>query len=83
MTCKSCILRVHDTTRHFAVDLASVASQLPDQSVQNDVVQEPAGPLTPDLLERLTPSDERSIMAATGLIGERMRNALREEYTEG
>ena len=38
------------------------------------------GPITPDALERLTPADERSIMSAPGLIGERMRAALREEY---
>jgi hypothetical protein len=37
-------------------------------------------PITPDTLERLTPPDERSIMAAPGLLGERMRAALREEY---
>ena len=69
-----------ETTRHFTAGLASVAGQLPDQPVQDDVVQETPGPLTPDLLESLTPADERSIMAATGLIGERMRAALREEY---
>ena len=40
----------------------------------------PDEPLTPDSLASMTPPDERSIMLATGLLGERMRGALLAEY---